>query len=154
MKIGIIVYSLTGNALFVAERLRDRLEKDGHKAVIEQVKLTREENPRDPDFTIESYPDPSPYDAVIFGAQVRAFRLSLVMSAYLKAIPELKGKKAGCFVTKALPGNWTGGNGALAAMKSACIAKGGIVYAAGIVHLGKKRDRQTAELTEKFAKNL
>lgn len=43
MEIGIIVHSLTGNTLSVAERLQERLAADGHDVEIEQLKTIGEE---------------------------------------------------------------------------------------------------------------
>ncbi|MGA1873758.1 MAG: hypothetical protein ACMUHY_08805, partial [Thermoplasmatota archaeon] len=37
MRIGIILYSQTGNTLSVAERIRDRLTKKGHTVKIDKV---------------------------------------------------------------------------------------------------------------------
>ena len=44
MEIGIIIHSLTGNTMSVAERLQERLVADGHDVEIEQLKTIGEEN--------------------------------------------------------------------------------------------------------------
>jgi len=46
MKIGIILYSYSGNTLFVGEKLREVLLKKGHEVSLERIKASDEENIR------------------------------------------------------------------------------------------------------------
>ncbi|MHB1314482.1 MAG: flavodoxin family protein [Christensenellales bacterium] len=138
MRIGIIVHSLSGNTLAVAEKLKERLADKGHAAVIERVKVVGEENPQLTQFTLDSPPDISAYDACCFGAPVRGFSISPVIAAYLNQISSLEGKKVACFVTKTLPGAWTGGNRAIRQMKELCVAKKGSMQASSVVCWTKK----------------
>ena len=138
MKIGIIVHSMTGNTASVAQKLAKRLTSKGHSVTIEHVKVVGPEDPHSLQFQLDSPPDASPYDACCFGAPVRGFSISPVISAYLKQISPLGGKKVACFVTKTLPGAWTGGNHAITLMKRLCESKGGSVEATSIVCWTKK----------------
>jgi NAD(P)H dehydrogenase (quinone) len=143
MKIGIIVHSYTGNTLLVAQKLMETFQEAGHEAEVLRV-VVKDENPNKPDgLVMESAPDPTPYDLVIFGAPVRAFTLTPGMTKYLSGIPALPGKRVGCYVTKQLPQMWTGGNRALRQMKKWIAGHGGNVLAAEAVFWGgKDRDAQ------------
>jgi NAD(P)H dehydrogenase (quinone) len=151
MKIGIIVYSQTGNTYLVAQHLKERLEASKHTAVIERVTvdsaLSRGKNVK---FT--QIPAVEEYDALVFGSPVHAFSLAQPMAAYLKQLPSLQKKKAACFVTKQLPFSWTGGNRALSAMKKICASKGAKVSGSGIVVCsGAQREQNVKRCVEKLA---
>jgi len=139
MNIGIIVYSQTGNTLEVARRLKEKLEKSGHAATVEQVTIIGEAPPRTKTVQLNDIPDAAPYDAIIFGAPVHAFALSPVMEAYLQQVPSFQGKTIACFVTKQLPFGWTGGNQALGKMKRLCETRGPKVSATEIIFWSKGR---------------
>jgi NAD(P)H dehydrogenase (quinone) len=151
MKIGIVVHSLTGNTLSVAEKLRDRLAASGHAATIERL-MPVLANPKDPmSFRYDTLPDLSGYDALVLAAHVQGFSLCRAMVIYLKHLPALDGKKAACFVTKHLASAWTGGNKALAQMKRAVIKKGGVVCGTGMVMwASKQREKDIEEMVEKM----
>ena len=151
MKIGIIVHSYSGNTLAVAQKIRDKLVQAGHSAEIDQIKIRGGEQPNNPSFIIDNPPIPSGYDAYVFGAPVRGFSISPVISAYLKQISSLKDQKVACFVTKQLNSNWTGGTRAITGMKNICESKGGIVVGTGIVFWkSKNRDATIGELADKM----
>ncbi len=153
MKIGIIVYSQTGNTLSVAEKVKAKLEARGHAVVIEKVELAAAPTMKDPHVNITVAPDASKYDAVIFGAPVQAFRLCAAMQAYMDQLGTLDGKKVACFITKGLKGAWTGGNGALKALKTFCESRGGQAVASGMVIWPVKDREQSIEtLAEDLAK--
>ncbi len=147
MKIGIIVHSFSGNTLLVAQKLMDTFREAGHEAEVQRVAV-KDENPNQADHVVlENAPDPTPYELVIFGAPVRAFTLTPAMKKYLSEIPALQGKRVGCFVTKQLPGMWTGGSRALRHMKERITGHGGSVLAEGAVcWSGKDRDVQIDRL--------
>lgn len=152
MKIGIVVYSQTGNTLSVAEKLKDRLASLGHAAAIERV--TAEGQPDDPkSVRFGPLPDLSGYEALALAAPVQAFSLCAAMKAYLPKLPELAGKKVACFTTKSLKSAWTGANKALAAMSKAAGDKGGKVVAMGFVSWkSKSKEQDIEELVAKIAK--
>lgn len=148
MNIGIIVFSVTGNTLSVAQKLQESLAAKGFTATLERITGTKEK----PDFkdnSLKDAPDPSPYDTILFGSPVWAATLPPVMKAYLSQLPSLNGKKAGCFVTHSFPQAWMGGNHTAHKMKSFCESKGASVFAEGVVNWsGKNREQQIAALIE------
>ncbi|HLV10788.1 MAG TPA: flavodoxin family protein [Halanaerobiales bacterium] len=139
MKIGIIVYSQTGNTYSVAQNLKEKLKTAGHVAEIERVTSTGEATPGSKNFQFDALPVVDPYDLLVFGAPTHAFSLAPVMTAYLDQLSSLKGKKIACFVTKQLPFHWTGGKQAISRMKKICEAKGGTVYGMEIVIWSKSK---------------
>jgi flavodoxin len=151
VNIGIIVHSDTGNTMSVADKLKARLTKAGHKVTVERVEPVGDAKPGTPGVGLKTAPAVDKYDALIFGAPVNAFSLSPAMKAYLAQVGSLKGKKVACYVTKALRFHWTGGNRAIKQMKGAAEAKGGKVVGTGIV-IWKESLRQptTSEVVEKF----
>lgn len=152
MKIGIVVYSQTGNTLGAAEKLKEKLITKGHKAEVVQLKPSGD--PNNPEsLRYETLPDLKGCDAVVLAAPVQAFQLCAGMKAYLPHLPELKGKKVACFVTKGFNNAWTGGNSALAMISRAVKAKGGEVcctgYAGGMDR--EKQEKGVEALVEKVA---
>lgn len=147
MKIGIIIYSYTGNTLSVGERIRDVFLEKGHSVYIERITAAND-NPNSRDgFSLLNKPDPTPYDAVVFGAPVQQFGLARVMQAYLVKLPEMKGKKISCFVTQGLPLKWFGSSRAIKLITDKAEEKGATVTATGIVQWGsRKRQAQIDEV--------
>jgi NAD(P)H dehydrogenase (quinone) len=151
MKIGIIVHSFTGHTYSVAEKVQASLLQAGHSAEIERITVQGGEQPSDKQFMIENAPEAGKYDALIFGAPVRAFSISPVIAAYLEQLSSLNGKKVACFVTKHLNTTWTGGNRAISGMKSICESKGGVVAGTGIIlWTSKNRDSDIDALAAKL----
>jgi flavodoxin len=147
MNIGIIIYSQTGNTNSVALNLKEALEEKGHKVALERITADEPKGPKDPSIRLTYTPDPGPFEAVIFGAPVQAFSLAQAMKTYLAQVGDLTGKKTACFVTKQLPGNWTGGNSAIRKMMKFCEAKGAAVTESGIVHWAEgKREESIMKL--------
>lgn len=152
MKVGIIVHSHTGNTLFVAQKLTDRLRAAGHTVSLERVSAINENPSAAAKVQLQSAPDITEYEAVIFGAPVRGFALSPVMKAYLSQLPVLGGKKAGGFVTQFFPYPWLGGNRAIEQMKGACQAKGFPLSTTGIVSWSsRRREMMISEVLRKLA---
>jgi len=147
MKIGIIVHSFTGNTFSVAQELKNELEKNGHSVSLNRIQVIGGEQQNMREFKLDSPPKTDEYDALIFGAPVRAFSISPVISIYLSALSSLENKKAFCYVTKHLPSNWTGGNKAVKKMKSICQSKGGNVGGTAIIFReGEERERQISQM--------
>lgn len=143
MNIGIIFYSQTGNTKSVAEKLQQKLESAGHAATLQEILISGAVPAQPGKFELQQVPDPTAYDAVIFGAPVQAFSLNPAMKAYMAQLPDLSGMKVACFVTKQIPLLWLGGTGAIAKMKNACESKGAAVAGTGIVVWAKKRREQS-----------
>ncbi|MDI6718282.1 MAG: hypothetical protein QMD46_01535 [Methanomicrobiales archaeon] len=148
MKIGIIVHSETGNTLAVARQLQEGLRAAGHTAETKRLKLTGK--PQDRNVGIVDPPDAGAYEGLVFGAPVHGFALSKGMDTYLSQIPSLQGKTVACFVTKGLPFAGTGGNQAIARMRQVCESRGATVCATGIVIWRGQREKQIADLVERF----
>jgi len=145
MKIGIIVYSQSGNTLSVAEKLKERLATAGHSAEIEQVTVVGGRKSGDRTFQLETRPDVAQYDALVFGSAVEAFSLSPVMKSYLAGVDSLQGKQVACLVTQFFPYPWMGGNRAIRQMRRLCESKGATVRGSGIVNWSKFRRAKTTE---------
>ncbi len=147
MKVGIIVYSNTGNTLSVAERLEKSLSSKGHSVEIKRIETeSAETNPRSP-VRLRTAPDVTPYGTVIFASPVQAFSLAAPMKLYLSQIGDLSGKKMHCFVTQAFKKAWLGGNHAISQISSACKAKGGSMISTGIVNWSSdQREQQIEEI--------
>lgn len=152
MKIGIVVYSQTGNTLSVAEKLKDLLAAKGHAVSIERI-ATMGGIPKDKkDIRFEKLPDLTKFDALVLAAPVQAFSLNPVMAAYLPLLPSLSGKKIACFATKQFANDWTGGSKAIAMMTKAIEGQNGKVCGSGIVGWkSKQREKDIDELVEKLS---
>jgi len=133
MKIGIIVYSQTGNTYTVAQKLQEKLEAKGHSATLERITVAGKVAPESKDFKLETIPAVDSYEAFIFGAPVHAFSLAQAMDMYLNQLPSLEAKEAALFVTKQLRFSWTGGSRAIGRMKKMCEAKGCKVLGSEII---------------------
>ncbi len=153
MKIGLIIYSQTGNTRQVAKRLQESLSKAGHEVVLEEI-IIKGETPAQPGkFELVETPDPNLFEAVIFGAPVQAFSLNPVMKAYFEQLTQLKGQQVALFVTKRLPLLVTGGTGSIAHMKKVCEEKGARVVGTEIViWADKKREASIRQCVDKFTR--
>jgi len=151
MKIGIIVYSNTGNTFSVSEMLKEELENSGNVVNIERILI---ENNKEADLkkiVITNSPNVSQYDLIIFASPVNAFTLAAAFKAYLNNLPSLINKKVLCFVTMFFPFKCLGGNRAINFMKNSALAKDGEVLDTDIINWSKKnRQQQIINLIQKF----
>lgn len=131
MKIGIIVYSKTGNTLSVGERLTAELK--GHEVELTSLKPTTEIKPDTKVVEFETLPDLGQYDVLILGAPVHAFSLCLPMKCYLDKVNALEGKKVLSFVTQHFKKAWMGGNRALKQMNNIAQSKGAIINKSAVI---------------------
>ena len=153
MNIAIIVHSETGNTHAVARKLEKRYTKNGHSVEVVRLEVKGGYKQGMKDIEFEKIPDIDEYDALVFGSPVEAFSLSPVMKKYLERVGSLKGKKIACFVTKALPFNWTGGNRAIRTMKKLSESKGAKVLGSGIVVWREKRRKERiADVVDRLGK--
>jgi len=146
MKIGIIVYSQTGNTLSVAEKLKEKLATAGHSPEIEQVTVVGGRKSGDRRFQLETRPDVAQYEALVFGAAVEAFSLSPVMRSYLTGVDSLRGKQVACLVTQFFPYPWMGGNRAIRQMRELCESKGATASGSAVVNWCRFRRAKTTAL--------
>jgi flavodoxin len=133
MKIGIVVFSYTGNTASAAEEIKKSLVKKGHTVRIEKIETDGDAQKMRNDIKFRTIPKTGQYDALIFGSPVWAFHLNPIMNRYLSDIPSLEGKKSAVYVTKDLKPHWTGGNQSVRKMKKLVEKKGGKVLGTGII---------------------
>ncbi|HNX14116.1 MAG TPA: flavodoxin [Oscillospiraceae bacterium] len=151
MNIGIFVYSQTGNTLSVAQKLEGTLRSIGHMVAIKNVKAVDDHPSSDASRKVETPPDISNFDTVIFAAPVQAFSLARPMKVFLAQIASLSGKKVYGFVTQGLKKPWLGGNRAIREITAACNLKGAELLASGIICWNSDtRESQINELTKRF----
>lgn len=152
MKVGIIVYSKTGNTLSVAQELQEKLLADGHSVKLEQIIAADDQQMDKAKVQFSGKPDLATYDVLLFGAPVWGFSLSAIMEAYLMQAEALQGKKVGCFVTQQFPYPWLGGNRSIKQMKKLCESKGAKVGATGVVNWSsKQRKEKISDTVEKLS---
>lgn len=155
MRIGIVIYSETGNTLSVAQRIIDRLTAAGNVAVLERIKPVGKPNPSVKDVSYESIPDLGSYEALIFGSPVQGFSLAVGMSKLIPQLQSLNGKRAAVFATQHLPFAWLGGNRAVSQMSSLLKEKGASASIAGIVNWsGKSRQEQIDSVTDNAVRQI
>jgi flavodoxin len=148
MKIGIIIYSKTGNTYEVVNRIKERI---GTEATIEKIEIEEDASSNNRNVELKKIPKIDNYDIVIFASPVQAFSLAPAMNAYLEQVISLKNKKVGCLVTEFFPYPWMGGNRAIKQMKKLIEAKEGTVEVTGIVNWSnKKRDKMIDDVVNKF----
>jgi len=109
VKIGIIAYSKTGNTLYVAEKLRDKLISAGKEASV--VRLRSET------------PDLERYEGLVFCSPVNGGAPADAMKSYLAKMEPIEGKKVALMATGLFPAA-LGRRQTLAYMKKICKKKG------------------------------
>jgi NAD(P)H dehydrogenase (quinone) len=145
MKIGLIIYSGTGNTRSVAIKLQEKLTAAGHAVCLEEITITGNTPAQPGKFELKQIPAVDSYDALIFGAPVQAFSLNPVMKAYMAQLPPLNGKRVALFVTKQIPQLWLGGTGAIATLKKEVESRGGKVIGSEIVVWAEKKRAETSQ---------
>ncbi|HAS73079.1 MAG TPA: flavodoxin [Clostridiales bacterium UBA8960] len=134
MNIQILVHSMTGNSLHVANMLKLNLESEDHHVGLTHIKADDEKN-LDPDqIKITALPDIKNADLIIIGGPVRGFAPSTAIKKLLKSFGSLKGKKVVLYVTEFFPFNFMGGKQALTAMANAIEKRGGKVEIKRVIH--------------------
>lgn len=152
MKIGIIVHSQTGDTLLVGERLREKLQSDGHEVRLMRMQNLENEEAKNPtDVQLDSLPETKGYDALIFGAWVQGFTLCPGFIKYAEQLPDLGQAPVSCFLTQQFRYKWMGGNRAMSKMTTSLETKGAVVKSTAIINWShKKREQQIEELAERF----
>lgn len=151
MNIVVVVHSLTGNTLSVAEAVRQALQSKGHEVTIESIVPNNENETDIAKIQLDHTPDLSTYDGVILACPVRGFNVSGAMLRYLNNIPSLDNKKTALLVTHFFPFSWMGGTSTISRMKSICIDKNGKVLTTGIINWkGSSREEQIKKIAVKI----
>ncbi|HZH93699.1 MAG TPA: flavodoxin family protein [Tissierellaceae bacterium] len=157
MKIGIVVHSMTGNTSLVAERIKNRLDQEGHELSLERLAIIggEDQTQSDPDkISIEPLKmNIEELDLLILGGPVRGFQASPAMKALLGRLEGLEGKDTMIFVTYAFPFNWMGGNSAIKQLRNMCTEKGANILFTGIIDWkNSKREVQIDSLAAGVAR--
>lgn len=142
MKIGLIIHSVTGNTLKVAQQLKKRLVENGHEAELKEIETVGKVNPGDAGAKFKELPSLEGYDALVFGSHTEAFQLEQAMKNYFNQLDTLSGRKVACISTHQFPFKWLGGNSAVNKMKSLCEAKGADVLGTAVVDWSPETKRQ------------
>ena len=158
MKIGIIVHSLSGNTMGVAERLKERLQSDGHAVQIERLETVGEESIKEvnsQNITLKAYPDPTAYDLVIFAGPVRGASTSPLLQHYFSRMGQLANKRVLLFVTEFFPFPWMGGKRAIKQLTRMCEEHGATVLNTGVINWkNPHREGQITELLQSFSETI
>jgi menaquinone-dependent protoporphyrinogen IX oxidase len=155
MKTGIIIHSNTNNTLSVGERLLETLRSKGADACLERVTAVNEDTKSPGEVRLASAPEVGSYDMIIIGAPVHGFSLSKVMTAYLKQLPGLQGKRVACFVTEHFPKPWMGGSKTVRQTARLITDHGGTVTQTAVVNwTSKAREEQISKLVAAFTADV
>ncbi len=120
MNIGIIYYSQTGHTQEVAQQVAQALLAQGH--LVHLTSLAFDPPTKEwPSSHLHEIPPVTPYDLIILGAPVQAFRLALPMQQFLTATETFAGKEIYVYLTKQLP-PFFGGKKALQQMKDGVLS--------------------------------
>lgn len=142
MKIGIIVYSQTGNTYSVALKLKEKLTTGSHSVEVERLDADSLQIPL----------NVGKYDALVLGSPVEGFSLSKTMENYLLQIESFQGKKVALFVTEFFPYPWMGGNQAIKKMKKICESREGAVCGTGVVNWkSKNREKMIVDTVDRLS---
>lgn len=114
--IGIVIYSQTGNTLYVANKIHESLKKEGFKVHVERVEASR--NMKSPQsYEITFKPEIEKYDTLIFASYIEGFMLCPVMKDYLEELNSYN-KDAYTLVTHYFPFSFLGGKNGLKKMNT------------------------------------
>jgi len=132
MNIGIIVYSLGGHTLTVAENLKEKLLADGHEVTLERVETAGPAKVQYENAELKTSPAVDAYEGLVFACPVRGGTIPAPMKNYLEQLPSLQEKQVACLVTHFFRREW-GANQVLGAMREICESKGATVCVVGEV---------------------
>lgn len=154
MKIGIIIYSHSGNTLSVANKLCEKLNLKGFDCYLDEIKA-EDEDPNIKNPILITNPSVAYYDVLIFATPVRAFMISPIMQAYLKRIESLSQKPVFLFVTHHFPYAWMGGRTTIAAMSKLIKDKQGSILDSFVIDWSnKKRKQQIDQLLSRISQRI
>jgi flavodoxin len=154
MKIGIVVYSYTGQTLAAAETLAQKLSAAGHKVALKKIETSSEVKPGSAEATLKSPPDLVDFDAVVLAAPVWGGTPAPPMAIYLEQLPSLAGKQFAYLATGFFPPAM-GCKQTIVKMKAACEAKGAASMGSGnisrlVFNRRQKTEKALADLAGLF----
>ncbi|MGD9887107.1 MAG: flavodoxin family protein, partial [Bacilli bacterium] len=110
MKIGIVVYSYTGNTFLVSQILASKLEENHFDVTIERLETYQNEEMDPQKVTLNNHLLLSKYDVLVFASPIRGFSLAAPFKKFLTNDFQETDKKVFGFVTQFLSFNWCGPN--------------------------------------------
>jgi flavodoxin len=144
MNIGIIVYSLSGHTMAVAQKLVERLESAGHTATLARVEVVGPATLNTEDAELKTKPAVDAYEALVLATPVRGGALPSPMRRYLEQIPSLQDKQVACLMTHYF--RWSvGAEQMFTQLKAICESKGATVLGSGDVRWPGLRRNQKIE---------
>jgi len=150
MRIGLIIYSLSGHTWKVAEALRDCLAAAGHEVTLARVEVAGIASRATEDAPLKTLPSVAGYDAVVFGTPVRGGTIPSPMRRYLEQLPALQGMKVALLTTHFFRPDW-GSQQVVTALQGACEAKGAAICGvADVKWSGFGRGRKIKAAVEKL----
>jgi NAD(P)H dehydrogenase (quinone) len=159
MNVGIFIHSQSGNTSSMGMAITMNLRAQGNEVDIQLMKTAGRLKPRmkHVEFRDDS-PNMAPYDVVIFGGPIWGFTVSPVVGAFIKEIPELKGKKALCFSTSGFPTAISGARGGLKKMEMLLDGLGATVLESepffwGLFRSKKKMDNAVNRICDRICKS-
>lgn len=156
MKICLLIHSKTGNTLYVAQKLVEKLQLHGHEIDLVRIEAYNDNETKPDAVRLLQVPQIQSYDVIIVGGPVRGFSFSPVLQAFFLKTPSLQGKKMFGFVTQFFPSSGMGGNQALEQFSNICRNKGGTLIKKGSIQWIIPFTRQALihELVENFTAEL
>ncbi len=132
MKIGIIVYSVSGHTLDAAQHLRDHLVAADYSVSLERLELVGPQRVNNEQAALKSNPLLANYDVVVLCTPVRGGTMAPPMRRFLEQLPALKDHRFALLVTHFFRPAW-GADQTIAALRNACEARGARVIGAASV---------------------
>ena len=153
MKIGILVYSYTGNTLSVAERIKDQIEKNGDQAQLHRITCVNGAPNGQKKILLKEIPDVSEYDKLIIVAPINGFSICKALKIYFES-NKINASEVNCFVTQQFKNAHFGGNRGILQISKIVSTQGAVIKNTAIVHWSSKnRSDQidsTAQLLSQF----
>jgi len=147
MKIGILIYSHSGNTLSVAEKIKEEIKKRNFNSTIERVTLVNDDPHSRQPAVLKRIPDINNYDKLIIGAPINAFSLCKPMKMYLQNHAKLKNKEINCFVTQHFKHSFLGGNRGIKQITSFCNNQNSTVKNTAFIHWSSNNRKEEIDTT-------
>ncbi|MGD9605663.1 MAG: flavodoxin family protein [Bacilli bacterium] len=155
MKIGIIVYSYTGNTFLVSQKLLQKLEEKHMDVTLLRIETNQNEEMDPSKVVLNNHLDVSMFDTFVFASPIRGFSLSAPFKKFLKDDFKEKNKQVYGFVTQFLPFNWCGPNQSNKFMKAILDQNGCPFKFMGPIKWKKRnREEQISQLVNNLVNEL
>jgi flavodoxin len=149
MKIGVFVFSQSGNTAKLGLAVTHVLREKGHEVSVELLRPVGKVSLRSRNVRFRTMPEPEEFDVLLFGGPNWAFGSCPVIVSLLRQLETLKGKKTLFFMTSGLPDSLSGAKRAIAKVNGLCEGLGASVLPGASLawglYCGKKRLDAAAE---------